>query len=291
MTTRSATTLVETAQPELAPFGILSSAVTVHKDSTEHWIGGITYETPDANVSVRNISILGATTQKAVTAVNSPKQDNFRFYYPFSVEATIKTSTMGNDPEKVKESAREALDIVASKAISKEFWDGDIAKLLESTNANRYLAHSSATDVTPTPGTGVKVRQGLGLLVEALGKGSIGSKGVVHAPPSVVEALSSSLIEKDGGLFTKTGHGVVSGVGYSRRGPSGALATGNLAWMYATGPVTVHLGAITITPEKLNQAADIQQNNIQYFVDRPASVTWSTSNLYAVLVDLSLDYS
>lgn len=291
MTTRRATTLVETAQPELAPFGILSSAVTVHKDSNEHWIGGLTYETPDANVSARNISILGTTSQQAVTAVNSPKQDNFRFYYPFAVEATIKTSTMGNDPEKVLASAREALDIVASKAIEKEFWDGDIAQQLTADNSNRYLAQSDAVDVTPTPGTGVKVRQGLGLLVEALGQGSIGSKGVLHAPPSVIEALSPVLIEKDGGLFTKTGHGVVNGVGYSRRGPSGALATGSLAWMYATGPVTVHLGPITVTPEKLNQATDISQNNIQYFVDRPASVTWSTSNLYAVLVDLALDYS
>lgn len=288
MSTRNSSTLVETALPEVSPFGILSSATTVFKDSSVHWIGGATYETPDANVSVENISILGVATQQSVSVVTSPGKDNFRFYYPFSVETTLKSSTMGNDPKDIEKSAKSALDVVTPKALERELWEGGIAKTLTATNSNRYLAHATAVDMTPTPGTGVKVHYGLGLLEEAIGNATIGSVGVIHAPPSVVSALGIEGDKK--GLATNLGTGVVAGSGYTRMGPSGALATGSLRWIYATGPVSVRLGAINITPEKLNQAVDISQNNITYFVDRPAAVTWSTSNLYAVLVDLALDY-
>jgi hypothetical protein len=61
--------------------------------------------------------------------------------------------------------------------------------------------------------------------------------------------------------------------------------------MYATGPVSVRIGPTIVTPEKLNQAINTQINEIQYFVDGSAAVTWSTTDLYAVLVDLTLDYA
>lgn len=285
---RSVTTLVETAQPVIAPFGILSSATTVVEGSDDSWISGLTHEVPDARVSARNVTILGSDNENSVTAVSSPVKDNYRFYYPFDVQTSIEVSTMGSDPAHVLKSAKSALDVVAQKTIEFEFWEGGIAKTLTDPSDNRYLANSSAIDMTPTPGTGVKVHYGLALLEEALGTGTIGSTGVIHAPRSVASALR--VRPEKGTLCTSLGTSVVAGTGYTRRGPSGALAPANQAWMYATGPVTVRLGQVTVIPEKLSQAVDTSINNIKYYVDRPASVTWSTTNLYAVLVDLTLDY-
>lgn len=287
---RTNTTLVPTAGLEVASFGILSPATTVYNHTDSFWTSGITYENQDAGLVIANGSIYGANPIETVTVVdNTASKEHFKTYYPFDVKASVKVSTFGTNPAEIEASAKNALDIVMQKAIEIEFWNGDIAKLLDSDNDNRYLASAQAVDVTPTAGTGVKVRYGLGLLEQALGDASLGSKGVIHAPRVVGSVLN---LEKDGNkLVAPLGNSVVSGVGYSMKGPNGVVAGAGKAWMYATGPVSVRIGPTIVTPEKLNQAINTKINEIQYFVDGSAAVTWSTTDLYAVLVDLTLDYA
>lgn len=287
---RSSTNLVPTAGLEVAPFGILSPATTVYNESDSYWTSGITYEAMDAGVVIVNGSIMGVSPEEMITVVdNSGPTEHYKTYYPFDVKASIKVSTMGTNPEDIEASAKRALDIATQKAVEAEFWGGGIAKLLTSDNDNRFLASAQSVDVTPTPGTAVKVRRGLSLLEQALGDASIGAQGLIHATRGTASTLP---LDIDGStLRTSLGTPVVAGVGYSNLGPTGAPAPVGTAWMYATGPVSVRLGAAVITPAKLNQAVDIRINNIEYFVDRPAAVTWSTTDSYAVLVDLTLDYA
>lgn len=287
---RSNTTLVPTAGLEVASYGILSPATTVYDHNDDFWTSGITYENQDAGLVVTNGSIFGANPVETVTVVdNSASKEHFKTYYPFDVTASVKVSTMGTNPAEIEASAKTALGIVMQKAIEIEFWNGDVAKLLDSDNDNRYLASAQSVDVTPTAGTAVKIRYGLGLLEEALGNASLGSKGVIHVPRVVGSTLR---LDKDGDkLVSPLGNSVVSGVGYSKKGPTGAVAGAGKAWMYATGPVSVRIGPTVVIPGKLNQAINTQINEIQYFVDGAAAVTWSTTDSYAVLVDLTLDYA
>lgn len=287
---RSNTTLVPTAGLEVAPFGILSPATTTYNESDSFWTSGFTYEAHDAGLVVINSTIMGASAAGSVTvADNTDEKDHFKTYYPFDVKASVKVSTMGTNPADIEASAKRALDIVTQKAVETEFWNGGVAKLLTSNNDNRYLASAQSVDVTPTAGTAVKVRYGLALLEEAIASGPVGAQGLIHAPRVVASTLP---LEKDGTtLRTSLGTPVVAGIGYSRKGPTGADAPAGKAWLYATGPVSVRLGPTTIIPGKLNQAIDIRINDIEYFVDRPAAVTWSTTDSYAVLVDLTLDYA
>jgi hypothetical protein len=233
---------------------------------------------------------MGASAAGSVTvADNTSAKEHFKTYYPFDVKASVKVSTMGTNPADIEASAKRALDIVTQKAVETEFWNGGVAKLLTSDNDNRYLASAQSVDVTPTAGTAVKVRYGLALLEEAIASAPVGAQGLIHAPRVVASTLP---LEQDGTtLRTSLGTPVVAGIGYSRKGPTGADAPAGKAWMYATGPVSVRLGPTTIIPGKLNQAIDIRINDIEYFVDRPAAVTWSTTGSYAVLVDLTLDYA
>jgi len=287
---RSNTTLVPTAGLEVASYGILSPATTVYDHNDDFWTSGITYENQDAGLVVTNGSIFGAAPVETVTVIdNSASKEHFKTYYPFDVKASVKVSTMGTNPAEIEASAKNALDIVMQKSIEIEFWNGDVAKLLDSDNDNRYLASAQSVDVTPTPGTAVKIRYGLGLLEEALGNASLGSKGVIHVPRVVGSALR---LDKDGNkLVTHLGNSVVSGVGYSKKGPTGAVAGAGKAWLYATGPVSVRIGPTVVIPGKLNQAINTLINDIEYFVDGSAAVTWSTTDSYAVLVDLTLDYA
>lgn len=287
---RSNTTLVPTAGLEVAPFGILSPAITTYDHDDSFWTSGITYENFDAGLVVANGSIFGANPIETVKVIdNSAEKEHFKTYYPFDVKASVKVSTFGTNPAEIEASAKTALDVVMQKAIEIEFWNGDIAKLLDSNNDNRYLASAQSVDVTPTAGTGVKARYGIGLLEEALGNASIGAKGVIHVPRVVGTPLN--LDHENGTLLTPLGTPVVAGVGYSKKGPTGAVAGAGKAWMYATGPVSVRIGPTIVTPGKLNQAINTQINDIEYFVDGSAAVTWSTTNSYAVLVDLTLDYA
>jgi hypothetical protein len=241
-------------------------------------------------VVVANGSIFGASTAQTVTVINNTDdKERFKTYYPFDIRASMKVSTFGTNPAELEASAKMALDMVTQKAIEIEFWNGDVAKLLTSDNDNRYLASTRTVDVTPQPGTAVKVWYGLALLEQAIADAPIGANGVIHAPRDVATTLR---LENDGNVLkTVLGTPFVAGTGYSKRGPSGALAPAGKAWMYATGPVSVRLGPLTIVPDKLNQAVNTRINDIEYFVDRPAAVTWSTTDSYAVLVDLTLDYA
>lgn len=284
---RSNTTLVETTGPKQAPYGILSPATTV-KELSDEATAGFSYVISDAGLVVENGPIFG-TSEKSKIVDNSSNKQNFGMYYPFNIEASISASTMGTRPEDLLESARTAIEAVAQKAIESEFWLGSVAKGLTRENDNRYLSEEAALDVTPTKGSAVKVRYGQALLEEALGEAPLGAVGTIHAPKLIASVMQTS--DVNGALKTNLGTHVVAGSGYSHIGPDGVLAPTGEAWMYATGPVTVHLGDINITPEKLNQAVDSSNNVITYYVDRAAAVTWSTTHLYAVLVDLTLDYA
>lgn len=288
---RSNTDLLPTAGLEVSPFGILGPATTVYNENSDYWTSGVTYEINDAGIVVENHVIFGGDQQDGVNVVdNSANPENFKTYFPFDVRASIQVSTFGNTPASVQANAENALAVVEQKAIEAEFWNGDIAKLLTSPNDNRYLASAATIDLTPTSGTAVKPRLGQAILEGAIGDSPTGAEGVIHVTRDVASVLR---LERDGGKSIRTNLGtqVVAGAGYSRKGPSGAVAPNGTRWMYATGPVTVRRGSLHIVPEKVNQSVDVRVNTIKYFVDRPVSVTWSTTNSYAVLVDLSLDYA
>lgn len=289
---RPLTDFVRTAGPVPSLFGILSPATTVVEDNSDAWVAGFSYEIGDARVLVENRPGYLGPAQGKVTVASANDTKPVMFYLPFMIETTFTASTFALTPEAVEEEAKEALELVTQKAVEREFWTGDTAKLLTGDNAglNRYLASSDAIDVTPTSGTGIRVKHGQALLEEALGTGGLGSAGTLHAPRSVADLLRVS--EKDSDtLVTRLGNTVVAGSGYTHSGPTGADASGPLRWMYATGPVTVRLGEIGYTPEKAAQAVDSRRNTTVYRASRPAAVTWSTSDFYAVLVDLSLDYA
>lgn len=290
---RSNTTLVPTAGLEVAPFGILSPATTTYNENDSFWTNGFTYENHDAGLTVINATIsggdLGTYVPVADNTASPASTEHFKTYYPFDIRASIKVSTMGTNPADIEASAKMALDVVTQKAVEREFWYGDIARSLTSPNDNRWLASTASVDVTPSAGTAVKVRYGLALLEQALAGAPLGAQGVIHTTRDVASALR---LEADGKtLRTNLETPVVAGVGYSKDGPDGNPAPAGQAWMYATGPVSVRLGKLTIVPDKLNQAIDVRTNTIEYFVDRPAAITWATTDSYAVLVDLTLDYA
>lgn len=282
-----------------ADFGILSPAATVVYDSTTHWAAGFGYETLDCNTTVRLSSLCSAAS--GVIAVEPGDPDlRWRDTLPFNIETEFTASTMGTRNLDFEARAQQRMEACQQKAVEFEFWTGALARQEQDqwtadgntdTVPTRFLASDSAVDLTPTAGTAVKVKHGLALLEQALGDCGCGVRGTIHTTRGTASALGLSA--SDAVLRTTLGNVVIAGSGYTGSGPDGTQPTGTAAWMYATGPVTVRLGAITATPGRPNrsQSVDISRNEVQVFAERPAAVTWDTCCHYAVLVDLSLDYS
>lgn len=277
-------------------FGLLSSAASVVTDTSANWRSGIDFETVNCKAHVRLSAI--CSTADSVDVVTPEDGPMFRRYMPFEIETDFPCSTFGFKHVQYESIAAEFLKLAEQKAIEHELWTGELSKAQEAVwNAgqhggdefpNRWLAHPDATDVTPTPGTPVKVKYALALLEDALGDCGVGIEGTIHMTRGVASAMN--LKARDGKLVTSLGNTVIAGAGYDGSGPNGTAPTGTQVWMYATGPVSVRLGEVTATPGDRTQAIDTANNSVRVYASKPAAVSWDSCCHYAVLVDLALDY-
>jgi hypothetical protein len=92
--------------------------------------------------------------------------------------------------------------------------------------------------------------------------------------------------------MTRLGTDVIIGSGYTGNGPIGhanATASATNKWIYATGPVEVHLGKIEVVNDNLAQGADVTINNMRIKAFRPAAVYADPSMLYSMRVTLPSD--
>lgn len=142
-----------------------------------------------------------------------------------------------------------------------------------------------ATDVTPTPGTAVSVRQGVALL-EGVAAANYGGVPVLHMARSTATiGFSEDVLEHDLNftVMTRQGALVANGGGYeSNIGPDGTPASTGEAWIYVTGAVTV-----ARTPVVTNRVLGASEGlNLQRaLAERFISVTAECIK-YAVLVEL-----
>lgn len=269
-------------------YGLLNSKTLVDENGG-HWEIGFNQETEACNMRIRLLDICSTST--TVSAVAASGTRSLGAYQPFAVQTTITCSTFGINAHDYRAQAERAIEVAQHKAVEREFWDGRLA--VAASSSNKYLADANAVDVTPTPGTPVKVRYGLALLEQALANSSYGGPGTIHIPRKVASALPIQDVDGDGIFYTALGNMVIAGVGYPGTGYVGAAATPTGAvWMYATGPVFVRLGEVTVTPPNPpKQAVNTSDNSISVSAERPAAVVWDGCAQYAVLVDLSLDYA
>jgi hypothetical protein len=282
---------------EPALYGVLSPAASVVTDTSSDWARGVEFETLNCATNIRLSAI--CSTASSVEVVEAVDGRLYSKYMPFAIETDFQCSTFGFEHRDYEGVARDFMEAAQQKAIERELWTGASAKLQSAVwNSgqhggdafpNRWLASPSAVDVTPTPGTAVKVKYGLALLEAALGTCGAGIRGTIHATRGVASVLN--LKDKNGALRTSLGNTVIAGAGYTGSAPNGTAPTGTQVWMYATGPVSVRLGPITATPDQRRQSVDLSNNTVKVYATRPAAVSWDSCCHYGVLVDLALDYA
>lgn len=285
------TTRFDNSEPVVpTPYGLLSPAVNViYENQDVHWEGSFDYSRSDY-VTITNIASESNTVSSVVYAAPTDSP-TYTDYVPFVIQADFTVPTIGNNAEEVNKAVESAIEAATQKALEQEFWTGELSQTLvttDSTHPNRWLASPDATDVTPTPGTPIKVKYGMALLERAIGDSGIGERGLIHAARDTATFLPG-LWQKDDILLSAIGTPVIAGAGYPSTSPDGDTPSAGNRWMYATGPVTVRLGKVFVYQEKIQDAINVSNNKIVYRAMRLASVTWSNNTHAAVLVDLGLD--
>lgn len=272
------------AEPlEVVPYGLLSlQDPTV--DNEPHWVGGFYYESLACSTELNILDVCGG--QDPINVVTPNRDFLTQFYQPFTLEAIDFCSTFGYKQHDVEARALAALEAGTQKGLEYEFWTGTAAQANAYVD-NRYLASTSSVDVTPTPGTPVKIRYGLAMLERALAGCALGTKGTIHMTHDVASAMNSKVVGDH--LESPVGNYIVAGSGYTGSGPDGTMPTTG-QWMYATGNVTVRIGDSQILGDKMSQQVDRSVNTWEVHAERPAAVTWDGCCAFAVLVDLALEY-
>lgn len=286
-----------------APCGILSVArVTNHtgREYDERWIRGFEQEIDTLPSYVRLLTVNDATVSGGQLTDNQSEQEYVR-YVPFFIDVEDFNSTFSLPGQDRFASVVRQLETVTQKAVEYEYWEGVAARGLVSTSPdvydsgedNMYLRKTGASTIPVAGAFAPDIA--LMYLEQAIASSPLGENGVIHMTRDIASNLGSRLIYKKGDdeysgrAMTRLGTSVVIGSGYTGTGPVGdqnAAASATNKWMYATGPVDVHLGKIEIVNQNLAQGADVTINNMRIKAYRPAAVFSDPSMHFAMRVTI-----
>lgn len=280
-----------------APGGVLSVAeVTKHtaRQYDERWVRRFSQEFDTQPSYVRLLTVNDATVTNGELTDN---QGELRYldYVPFFIDVEDFASTFGIPGQDRFKRVLNQLEAVTQKALEYELWEGVAAQAETAANGNMYLRKSGAATV-PVSGA-KKPENALMFLEQALSGSPVGEKGVIHMTRDVASILGSRLIfvKKDDGtkkIMTRLGTKVVVGSGYTGNGPIGdqnAAASATNKWMFATGPIHVHLGKSELVHDDLSQGVNATINDMRIKASRPAAVYADPSMLFAMRVTLPND--
>ena len=276
-----------------APCGLLSVArVMSHggADYDERWVRGFSYEF-DSQPEVEVFTVNDAVVTGGVTGTSNLPQ--FKEYDPFFIQVTDTRSAFGLNGEDRFKTAIKQLEVATQKAVERELWEG-VAALAE-TNGNDFLREAAAATVVNSGA--LAPATALMLLEQAISSSPAGTNGVIHMTRDVASILGSRLIYspadggKTGKAMTRLGTEVVIGSGYTGAGrlsDANTSASASNKWMFATGPVDVHLSKIEIVNENLGQGATVSTNTNDLTVRavRSAAVYFDPSIFYTVRLAL-----
>lgn len=198
-----------------------------------------------------------------------PRFDAFVVYKPI----TCSTISVG-DPQEFFNRVQAVLDATLSAGVERMLAEGVVE------SSNPFFGDASV-DVLAA-GAAVSPGVGLSYLEEALGTEC--RRGMIHATPAVVAALQASPLDPVEVLETPNGTPVVSGMGYQGIDtPWLSTPAGTRDWVFATGPVEVHLGPVRL--DTISENLDRELNVVTYRAEQYVVALWDTAIQAAILVD------
>lgn len=207
-------------------------------------------------------------------------------------------SMMANDYDFERQATIDALIAGEPVAAEQELWDGTLARAAHAAGDTVYdhnlwlTKHGVATDLTPTPGTGVSPQRALQILEDFLSQTGTGGRGMIHVTSGIPAFFNYDLHASGQQLFSPRNTLIVPGAGYTGNGPAttdnGAPVEpdAGTVWAYATDQVTYRQGEVQVFPDNVGQALDRSTNDLTITAQRSVAATWDLCAVGAVLIAL-----
>lgn len=267
-------TEVQPVQAAAPTSGLLVSAIRPRGESERDWVNGFAWRTERCPT--------WETYEPCDTLNTAPAEDGngIEYHRPVAYRVRDECTTLSGefDTSRVERMA----DAVASHVIAEELWEGTRTQANpydtrdETNRTNNYLARTTATTVGTGP---YPVIEALGLLEEAARRDAGGQQVVIHMPIRLMP--ESGLVRNGNLLYTQTGALVIADSGYTGTGPAGQAVTDEIAWMYATGPVTVRMSSVDIGTEP-RSTLDRATNRRTVWANRVFAATFDPCTHYAI---------
>lgn len=257
-----------------ADFGLFSAVQMPAPPSDGHWVNGITWE-HSACAAVTGFA--GDCEEELLELAFPGSRNVIGEASSFTLYGSHTCAPVGNSPEQIQSLARENLQRHQQEGVEAAIWTGSL-----SNTPNLQ----GATDLTPTPGTAVSVKRGLGLLAQHAAATYGASNAVIHVPRIVGVHISDYVNREAGSMTLKaTGDSVSLGAGYPNTSPTGTTPDAGDAWLYVTPPVL--LLATEITSMAPAPVFDHGRNLVMAEAYRTFVVAWDDCPVAAVLVELT----
>ena len=274
--------IVPAPKAEPTMYGLFSVADVVdHTAADERWVGGLSWVNEVCAYDARIINVCGPDD---ITLVESSSTESGAAP-GFAIDVTDAcTTTFGMDAAEHQARIKRAVDMLTELAVERVLWSGiDVNPgTWGATDDDRYPSFQDSNATVLNGGAPLDPLPALAAIEEAVSE-SVGIRSTLHMNRRV-GTMMMSLSEPTGVppyLNTKLGTKMAMGSGYERSGPGGTPATGGTGWIFATGPVVVHLG-----PLIMYEAPDVRTNDVYMKAERPAAVAWDRCLLYAVQVTI-----
>lgn len=186
----------------------------------------------------------------------------------------------------VREAAANALERCKAKQVENEFWTG--AKRAAAGVDHQSLVSVTGAGILSAGTSSVSFREALMVLNDQIAENSSAGKVYIHMPAGMLDAISDSYIkEVDGRFYTKSGHLIVPGQGYTGAGPTAAAADdpdSPAVWIYATSPVVYYESEISVRTET---DSVVSSNNFIAYAERTYATAFDPCVHYAIRVDMT----
>lgn len=254
-------------------FGLFSALT--FRTNADRWMAGVAFET----ASCEPVGGLGAwdcdpddddpvigLPKDFTDAGNGPLGEAM----PFSVYGRFACTPTGTGLTGAQDRATAHLLSREEARVEQAFWTGDLG------NTPNLIDLQTSDNLTPTPGTGVGLSEGLALLEAHVEGGS-----VLHMSRYLASLMGSRISASAQRLTTRLGTQVVAGLGYGDQNTPNAGAQ----WAYVTPGLFGYRGDIFTSSARPGDLLNRATNDLMAVAERSYLIGFDPCRVGAVLID------
>lgn len=285
-------TVVSPPRLERGRGGLLDSFEPIRPDSPMWRVGFVFQPMGGCLEAVSYAPCVASERQPERAEIENP------IFIPIEIEGAYTCGTAGFKQADYRDHAEYILDKWTSHRLEDELWSGELA--VANDLPTPFLTNP-LTLTTPYDADAISLPYALARMQRHLRECMGGHRGVIHARSDVVSLWqqSGAVFQSGRSLVDIFGNVILAGSGYNGSSPytldgedidpdsSTVDGTEATAWIYGTGLLNVYLDEMVVRPNSMSEAMNRGTNDVTFFADRVAAVSFDPCCHIGINVDLN----